>query len=153
MDGSSTPSRSLPTSRRPGAATYCASKAAVVALTVGVAQEVATDGITVNAVCPGPTDTLMLRLTDAAWNEWKIQSLPMKRVGQPVEIAWAYMYLACGRIPPADAGNVGAADFRCPSDSRRQGRRPDGLLLTQSGNSASADVVIERWPSRGYPAS
>ncbi len=78
----------------PGAATYCASKAAVVALTVSVAQEVATDGITVNSVCPGPTDTPMLRSTDAAWTEWKIQSLPMQRVGQPVEIAWAYVYLA-----------------------------------------------------------
>ena len=38
-------------------AMYCASKAAVVALTASVAQEVAADGITVNAVCPGPTDT------------------------------------------------------------------------------------------------
>ena len=78
----------------PESATYCASKAAVVALTVSVAQEVATEGITVNAVCPGPTDTPMLRSTDPAWTEWKIQSLPMKRVGQPVEIAWAYVYLA-----------------------------------------------------------
>ena len=28
------------------------------------------------------------------WKRWKIESLPMKRVGQPVEIAWAYVYLA-----------------------------------------------------------
>lgn len=75
-------------------AMYCASKAAVVALTASVAQEVATAGITVNAVCPGPTDTPMWRASDPAWNRWKIESLPMKRVGQPIEIAWAYVYLA-----------------------------------------------------------
>jgi 3-oxoacyl-[acyl-carrier protein] reductase len=28
------------------------------------------------------------------WNRWKIDSLPMKRIGQPVEIACAYVYLA-----------------------------------------------------------
>jgi NAD(P)-dependent dehydrogenase (short-subunit alcohol dehydrogenase family) len=75
-------------------AIYCASKAAVVALTASVAQEVAADGITVNAVCPGPTDTPMWRSSDPEWNRRKLESLPMKRVGQPVEIAWAYVYLA-----------------------------------------------------------
>jgi len=75
-------------------AMYCASKAGVVALTASVAQEVASEGITVNAVCPGPTDTPMWRASDPAWNRWKIDSLPMKRVGQPIEIAWAYVYLA-----------------------------------------------------------
>jgi NAD(P)-dependent dehydrogenase (short-subunit alcohol dehydrogenase family) len=76
-------------------ASYCASKAGVVALTVSAAQEVATQGVTVNAVCPGPTDTPMWRATGSEqWNRWKIDSLPMKRIGQPVEIAWAYVYLA-----------------------------------------------------------
>jgi NAD(P)-dependent dehydrogenase (short-subunit alcohol dehydrogenase family) len=76
-------------------ASYCASKAGVVALTVSAAQEVATRGVTVNAVCPGPTDTPMWRTPGSEeWNRWKIESLPMKRIGQPVEIAWAYVYLA-----------------------------------------------------------
>ena len=78
----------------PGAAVYSASKAGVVALSVSVAQEVAASGITVNVVCPGPTDTPMWRQSDAAWNEAKIQSLPMRRIGKPIEIAWAYVYLA-----------------------------------------------------------
>ena len=78
----------------PGSALYSASKAAVVALTVSVAQEVADTGVTVNAVCPGPTDTPMWRASDPAWNEWKIASLPIKRIAEPREIAWAYVYLA-----------------------------------------------------------
>jgi NAD(P)-dependent dehydrogenase (short-subunit alcohol dehydrogenase family) len=76
-------------------ASYCASKAGVVALTASVAQEVAAIGITVNAVCPGPTDTPMWRSgVDEAWQRRKIESLPMQRLGQPREIAWAYVYLA-----------------------------------------------------------
>jgi NAD(P)-dependent dehydrogenase (short-subunit alcohol dehydrogenase family) len=76
-------------------ASYCASKAGVVALTVSVAHEVGQEGVTVNAVCPGPTDTPMWRTDpDREWQRWKIDSLPMRRIGQPVEIAWAYVYLA-----------------------------------------------------------
>lgn len=79
----------------PRNAAYCASKAGVVALSVSVAQEVARNGITVNTVCPGPTDTLMWQTdTDDAWKRWKIETLPMQRLGQPSEIAWAYVYLA-----------------------------------------------------------
>ncbi len=73
---------------------YCASKAAVVALTVSVAMEVADKGVTVNCVCPGPTDTPMWRASDPAWNAWKETQLPIKRVGRPDEIASAYAFLA-----------------------------------------------------------
>jgi NAD(P)-dependent dehydrogenase (short-subunit alcohol dehydrogenase family) len=73
---------------------YCASKAAVVSLTVSVAMEVVEKGITVNCVCPGPTDTAMWRAGDPAWNAWKEMQLPIKRVGRPDEIAAAYAFLA-----------------------------------------------------------
>jgi NAD(P)-dependent dehydrogenase (short-subunit alcohol dehydrogenase family) len=76
-------------------ASYCASKAGVVALTVSTALEVAETGVTVNAVCPGATRTPMWdSMTNEAWKAWKVDSLPMKRLGQPAEIAWAYVYLA-----------------------------------------------------------
>jgi NAD(P)-dependent dehydrogenase (short-subunit alcohol dehydrogenase family) len=78
----------------PRCAAYCASKAGVVALTVSVAQEVAETGVTVNCVCPGPADTDMWRSSDPAWNAWKLEQLPIKRVGTPTEIAWSYVYLA-----------------------------------------------------------
>lgn len=73
---------------------YCAAKAGLVALTVSAAQELADKGVTVNAVCPGPTDTAMWRASDPTWNAWKEQQLPIKRVGQPMEIAGAYVFLA-----------------------------------------------------------
>jgi len=73
---------------------YCASKAAVVALSTSVAQEVASLGVRINVVCPGPTDTPMWRSGDPAWAKWKIDGLPIKRLGTPEEVAWAYVYLA-----------------------------------------------------------
>ena len=82
---------------KPGAfnAAYSASKAGVVALTASVAQDVALAGITVNAVCPGPTETPMFRQPGReAWARAKLDALPMKRAAQPIEIAWAYVYLA-----------------------------------------------------------
>ena len=82
---------------KPGAcnAAYSASKAGVVALTASVAQDVALQGITVNAVCPGPTETAMFRLPGREVSaQAKLASLPMQRAAQPREIAWAYVYLA-----------------------------------------------------------
>jgi len=78
----------------PDVAAYCASKAGVVALTVAAAHEVAAKGITINCVCPGPTDTPMWRATEWSWREWKASELPLRRVGRPEEVAAAYLFLA-----------------------------------------------------------
>ena len=78
----------------PNNASYCASKAAVVALTVSVSQEVAQRGITVNALCPGPTQTAMWGHGSGEWAKWKISTLPMQRVGDPDDQAWACVYMA-----------------------------------------------------------
>ena len=76
-------------------ASYCAAKAGVVALTASVSQEVADKGITINVVCPGPTDTPMWRNPkNEDWNRWKVATLPAKRVGTAEESAWAYVFLA-----------------------------------------------------------
>jgi NAD(P)-dependent dehydrogenase (short-subunit alcohol dehydrogenase family) len=61
---------------------------------VSVAQEVAERGITVNALCPGPTDTPMWAGGSREWKQWKVNSLPMKRVGAPDDQAWACVYMA-----------------------------------------------------------
>jgi NAD(P)-dependent dehydrogenase (short-subunit alcohol dehydrogenase family) len=73
---------------------YCASKAAVTALTASVAQEVAGSGITVNCVCPGMTNTAMLWVGGKEFVDAKLAGLPIGRAGEPEEIASAYVYLA-----------------------------------------------------------
>lgn len=73
---------------------YCASKAAVVALTASVAQEVAANGVTVNCVCPGPTATRMWNDSHEIWKRAKIAELPIGRVGTVDEISAAYEFLA-----------------------------------------------------------
>ena len=73
---------------------YCASKAAVTALTASVAQEVAGQGITVNCVCPGMTDTAMLHVGGSAFVAAKLKALPIGRAGTTSEVASTYVYLA-----------------------------------------------------------
>ena len=73
---------------------YCASKAAVTALTASVAQEVAGQGITVNCVCPGMTQTAMLHVGGDAFVAEKLKALPIGRAGTTWEVASTYVYLA-----------------------------------------------------------
>jgi NAD(P)-dependent dehydrogenase (short-subunit alcohol dehydrogenase family) len=77
-----------------GSADYTASKAAVIGLTRHVAREVAAHGIRVNAVCPGPTDTGMVRgPLDAAQVDAVESRIPMRRLGRPEDVAGAVAFL------------------------------------------------------------
>ena len=73
-----------------GEAVYSASKGGVIAFTKTLAREMARHQITVNCVCPGPTDTALLAQVDE-YSEKLYQSLaraiPMRRIGQPDEVA------------------------------------------------------------------
>ena len=82
------------------AAAYCASKGAVVLLTKAMAIDHAALKIRVNCVCPGDTDTAMLR-NEAAQLGVAAESFlaeaaqrPLRRVGTPEEIAQAVLFLA-----------------------------------------------------------
>ena len=83
----------------PGLSGYVASKHAVVGLTKGVALEAARDGIRVNCVCPGPTDTRMMRdiedVVRAAGGDPSsfVDRIPVGRYGQPEEIAALVVWL------------------------------------------------------------
>jgi NAD(P)-dependent dehydrogenase (short-subunit alcohol dehydrogenase family) len=79
-----------------GASLYAGSKHAVEGLTKAAALEGAAYGVRVNAVAPGPIDTEMLsRFTgNADRKAGLIAGVPLKRAGQPDEIAQAIVYLA-----------------------------------------------------------
>ncbi len=68
-----------------GEAVYAACKAGVVALSKSVAREMATRGITLNVVAPGPTDTTLFREFDSSGRLAPAleRAIPMKRLGQP----------------------------------------------------------------------
>jgi NAD(P)-dependent dehydrogenase (short-subunit alcohol dehydrogenase family) len=82
------------------AAAYCASKGAVVLLTKAMAIDHGRENIRVNCLCPGDTDTAMLRnearQLGADENKFLVESAnrPLGRVGKPEEIAQAALFLA-----------------------------------------------------------
>ena len=78
-----------------GGAHYTASKAGVLGFTRHLAKEVAADGITVNAVCPGLIDTEMVRttITDERTDAYA-NSFPIPRLGNPEEVADLVAFLA-----------------------------------------------------------
>jgi len=76
-----------------GQANYAASKAGVVGFTKSVAREVASRGISVNAVAPGFIETGMTAgMTDKA-RDAVIAAIPMGRVGRPEDVAGTVRFL------------------------------------------------------------
>lgn len=78
-----------------GQTNYAAAKAGVLALTQSLAKEVARIGITVNAVCPGYVDTEALGRMSEEDRRRALERIPMRRFGQPEEVAAAVRFLAC----------------------------------------------------------
>jgi 3-oxoacyl-[acyl-carrier protein] reductase len=76
-----------------GQANYAASKAAVIGLTKTVAREYASRNITVNAVAPGFIDTAMTQDLSVETKEALLNQIPLKRLGQPSDIADAVSFL------------------------------------------------------------
>ncbi|MFJ3303932.1 SDR family NAD(P)-dependent oxidoreductase [Streptomyces sp. NPDC086549] len=79
-----------------GSPMYAASKHGVVGLTKSAALQLAPQNIRVNAICPGSTDTPMLRelYPDAAQLQARASRAPLGRIGQPEEAAAAAVWLA-----------------------------------------------------------
>jgi len=79
---------------------YAGAKGAIISFTKTVARETARQGVTANIVCPGPTDTEMLRdVAHAHPDADKVlerlaRAVPMKRLGQPEDVAAAVRFFA-----------------------------------------------------------
>ena len=96
-----------------GQSNYAATKFGVIGLTKTWAKELAPRGIRVNAVAPGYTMTSMMDTVPEKLLESLKEKTPLKRLGQPEDIAYAYLYLASdeaayvnGEILSVDGGLV-----------------------------------------------
>jgi len=78
----------------PGQANYAAAKAGLEGMSKALAQEVASRGVTVNIVAPGFVATAMTDKLNEAQKVKLTESIPLRRIGQPEDIAAAVCYLA-----------------------------------------------------------
>jgi 3-oxoacyl-[acyl-carrier protein] reductase len=96
-----------------GQANYSASKAGLIGLTKSLARELASRGITVNAVAPGLIETDMTGVLSDEIRQSILQRIPLGKLGQPDDIAAAVAYLASaeakyitGQVLAVDGGMV-----------------------------------------------
>jgi 3-oxoacyl-[acyl-carrier protein] reductase len=80
-----------------GQSNYAASKGGIISFTKSVAKELASRGITVNAVAPGFIDTSMTQKLDHKIRESYLESIPLKRMGTIGDVADATLFLASDR--------------------------------------------------------
>jgi 3-oxoacyl-[acyl-carrier protein] reductase len=77
-----------------GQANYAASKAGMIGFTKSLAQEIGSRNITVNCVAPGFIDTDMTHALGDEQRAKLVEQVPLKRLGQPADIAAAVAFLA-----------------------------------------------------------
>ena len=96
-----------------GQANYAAAKAGVIGFSKSVAKELAGRGITVNMVAPGFIGTDMTAVLSDKLKEGMIESIPLKRMGEPEDVAAAVLFLVSdsasyitGQVLNVDGGMV-----------------------------------------------
>jgi len=96
-----------------GQVNYSASKAGIIGLTKSTAREVASRGITVNAVAPGFIETDMSAVLPEKVKEAAVTQIPLRHFGQPEDVADAVVFLASpkskyitGQVLHVDGGMV-----------------------------------------------
>jgi 3-oxoacyl-[acyl-carrier protein] reductase len=96
-----------------GQCNYAASKAALIGFTKAAARELASRGITVNAIAPGFIETDMTAAVSEEMRREMLSRIPLNRFGQPEEIAEAALFLAgpagryiTGQVLTVDGGMV-----------------------------------------------
>lgn len=78
-----------------GPSHYCSSKAGVMGLTRSISRELAANGIRVNTIIPGPTNTPMMADVPEEWTKQMIANIPLGRMGESIDIAKVASFLAC----------------------------------------------------------
>jgi 3-oxoacyl-[acyl-carrier protein] reductase len=96
-----------------GQANYAASKAGLLGLTKSIARELASRGITVNAIAPGYIETDMTATLTAEQRDALAKQIPLERLGKPEDVAQAVLFLASdgasyitGQVLVVDGGMV-----------------------------------------------
>lgn len=84
-------------SGNPGQANYCASKAGLIGMTKSLANEVASRGVTINAVAPGFIKSNMTDKLSDAQKEAITQKIPTRTLGEPDDVANIVAFLASDR--------------------------------------------------------
>lgn len=79
---------------QPSGIAYPTSKFAVNGFTLSLARELGPFGIRVNAVAPGITNTDMMKAVPAQYIEPLLKTIPLRRIGEPEEVANAFVFLA-----------------------------------------------------------
>lgn len=77
-----------------GETVYAGAKGGLIAFTKSLAREVARYGISVNCVCPGPTDTPLMAAVPEKVTEALKKAIPLRRLGRPEEVADAVVFFA-----------------------------------------------------------
>ena len=80
-----------------GETVYSAAKGGLIAFTKSLARETARYNISVNCVCPGPTDTPLMAAVPDKVKEALTKAIPMRRLGRPEEVADAIVFFASDR--------------------------------------------------------
>jgi len=88
-----------------GETVYSGAKGGLIAFTKSLARETARHGITVNCVCPGPTDTPLMAAVPDKVKDALIKAIPLRRLGRPEEVADAVLYF-CGEHAGYTTGQV-----------------------------------------------
>lgn len=77
-----------------GETVYSGAKAGLIGFTKSLSREMARHGVNVNCVCPGPTETPLLAAVPERHREAFQRAIPMRRFGQPSEVADAVLFFA-----------------------------------------------------------